>query len=83
MIYLISNSKGQVKIGWSKHPQKRLKELQTGNASKLRLEAVYDLYNKYELRLHYILRDFKSRHKGEWFDVSVEDAKSIINEVGK
>ena len=36
-IYVIKNNDNYVKIGVSKHPIKRLKQLQTGNQSKLEL----------------------------------------------
>jgi hypothetical protein len=66
MIYLISDGKN-LKIGHSKNPFRRLKQLQTGHSSKLKLIKVYDLPDWVEKRLHYLLRSTKARDKGEWF----------------
>ncbi len=81
MLYLISNNQNQVKIGWSKHPEKRVRELQTGTADKLRLVRTFNVEKYYEKRLHYLLRDFKTRHNGEWFKISPESALSLLDEV--
>lgn len=41
-IYLIQSlDDGFYKIGLSKHPNKRLNQLQTGNSSKLKLVEIY------------------------------------------
>lgn len=81
MIYLISNEKKQIKIGSSKSPQKRLKQLQTGNASKLKLEAFYDVPDYYEKRLHYLLRQFRCRHNNEWFNISLDSLIDLLDDV--
>lgn len=81
MLYIISNHKGQVKIGISKHPEKRLKQLQTGNPHPLKLEGVFHVEDYYEKRLHYLLRNFKARHKGEWFNISVKNMFELLDEV--
>ena len=41
-LYIIQSDKtGMIKIGRSKNPQKRLKQLQTGNPNKLKLIASF------------------------------------------
>ena len=41
-LYIIQSDKtGMIKIGRSKNPQKRLKQLQTGNPNKLKLSASF------------------------------------------
>jgi hypothetical protein len=78
-VYLIKavSSSGDVsyKIGKSVNPQKRVKELQTGNSNKLEISCVYDTQyvNLLESTLHIHFKQF--RMEGEWFaiDESVED----------
>jgi hypothetical protein len=69
MVYIISDG-SRVKIGWSRNPEKRLKQLQTGNPSKLKLLKVYDVLRVKERYLHKSLMLYKTRHNGEWFDIS-------------
>src|SRR6266481_301165 len=53
-----------IKIGWSKEPASRLRELSTGNPN-LELVATMEGNRKSETELH---RRFSHlRHKGEWF----------------
>lgn len=75
-VYLIQSLEdGYYKIGISKNPQKRIKQLQTGNSSELKLIVFYqsDIANKIENVLHNRYSHF--RKEGEWFDLS------IINEI--
>ena len=72
-IYLIKSLEDSCyKIGISKHPNKRLSQLQTGNSAELKLVEVYstELANQIEGTLH---RKYSHYHKnGEWFDASIE-----------
>jgi hypothetical protein len=68
MIYLITDGE-KVKIGYSKDPLKRLKQLQTGHPKLLRLMKVYNAPNWVEKRIHYIIRWDRTRGRGEWFDL--------------
>ena len=67
-VYAIRNKDtGNVKIGISKHPEERLKQLQTGCDGLLELIAVRPAENRYadEKRLH---NDNSKHHiHGEWF----------------
>jgi hypothetical protein len=71
MIYLIVNeSNTYCKIGYSKHPDKRLLELQTGNPEKLTLVRRYKGFKALEKHIH-----FRYKHlnvKNEWFKYSIE-----------
>ena len=78
MVYIISDDTN-TKIGWSKNPHKRLKQLQTGNSHKLRLVKVYDVPRIKERYLHKALIRFKTRHNGEWFDIRSADAINIVD----
>ena len=65
-LYIIqSDVTGMIKIGRSKDPQKRLKQLQTGNPSRLKLIASFKGEGWKEKILHENLK--KYRLEGEWF----------------
>ena len=65
-LYIIqSDMSGNIKIGRSKDPQKRLKQLQTGNPNKLKLIAFFEGEGWKEKIIHEKLRRY--RLKGEWF----------------
>jgi hypothetical protein len=66
------------KIGVSKHPKQRLKELQTGNEGELKLFDTYlsEYANKIEGTLH---RQYSyCEGKGEWFDLSLPEANEFV-----
>ena len=68
-LYVVqSDVSGAIKIGRSKNPEKRLKQLQTGSPYKLRLLASVRNKGLLEKSLHESLRPFKQACKGEWFD---------------
>lgn len=73
-IYLIQCLEdGRYKIGISKHPEKRILQLQTGNSSELKLLAKYhtENYSYIEGVLHRRLSHY--RKMGEWFDMSIKE----------
>lgn len=79
----MSTDDGYYKIGVSKNPQKRIRELKTGNSSPLKLVSSYEteIANKIEKILH---RRFSHLSKeGEWFDLSISDDVNFINECEK
>lgn len=69
-LYIIqSSNSGSFKIGRSKDPKKRLKQLQTGSPFKLRLILVLENMGHCEKMLHKeITRGKKKKCKGEWFE---------------
>ena len=89
-IYIISDGE-LVKIGFSSNVKRRLKQLQTGNPKTLKLIATFDYKPRgriteriMERRIHYLLRQFKIRRKGEWFnfpehDILIEIIESILS----
>jgi hypothetical protein len=83
-IYVISAyTKGPVKIGFSHHPPSRLKEIQTGNPDKLRLCGSLSFNKKIEVELiekiiHSHLKDNNLYIRGEWFNLSVQTALTIL-----
>lgn len=82
-IYLIQkNTESIYKIGISDNPLKRLKQLQTGNSSRLHLIKVFPVANAraIEKRLHRLLMFHRYSPSGEWFRLSEEYLK-LVGEV--
>lgn len=83
-LYLIQSlDNSYYKIGVSKHPQRRIKEHQTGNASELKLIDVYpsDLAYQIEKVLH---RKYSyAKKEGEWFDLGVFNEVNFKTECQK
>lgn len=76
-VYVIaSDPAGPVKLGSSKHPEKRVKQLQTGHSEQLRLYYFHSIpaenVKLMEKAVHEVNRH--NRIKGEWYNLSVEDA---------
>jgi|SRR6056300_268762 predicted GIY-YIG superfamily endonuclease len=68
-LYIIQSDKtGSLKIGRSKNPERRLKQLQTGSPYKLKLIFAAESKGHMEKPLHERLKRFKERRRGEWFD---------------
>lgn len=76
-IYCIRDDRaGVVKIGFSVNPDRRLKQLQTANASTLRLIAAIYSTADFEALLHW---SNKSRRlHGEWFDDADGSISSVL-----
>ena len=83
-IYLIQSLEdGYYKIGISKHPQKRIEQLKTGNASELKLVYTYqtEYANKIENTLQ---RRYSHLNKnGEWFNLSLNEEVNFISDCKK
>jgi hypothetical protein len=67
-LYIIQTDvTGALKIGRSNNAQKRLKELQVGSHTKLKLLCEISNMGHVEKRIHQRLSQFKIRKRGEWF----------------
>lgn len=82
-IYIICEKADEtkpLKIGFSADPDKRLRQLQTGQSSSLMLfhkeEVPTEQVKALEKVIHRLLRHKKVR--GEWFNISPEDAVAEI-----
>lgn len=79
-LYIIGSDDGPFKIGISQTPEKRLKQLQTGNSNILKIqyqeEISFDNPFEFEKILHFNLK-FK-KLKGEWFN---ETLNNILLEI--
>ena len=80
-VYFITcRTTGMVKIGCALDPFERLKGLQTGSPTKLKIEALLKGSMKREKELHTLLA--KHRVRGEWFRICPA-IEAIIKEVAK
>ena len=78
-IYLIQSlENGYYKIGVSKHPNKRIKELQTGNSSELKLIESYHSKYPYKVEKSLQYRYSYLKKEGEWFDISIKEEVSFL-----
>lgn len=79
-LYVIGNNTNRQKIGFSKDVDKRLKTLQTGNPDILnihhKIECSEDKTRPLEKKIHTEL-GYK-RLKGEWFDMTPEEATNYL-----
>lgn len=83
-VYLIQSLENSYyKIGVSKHPNKRLRELQTGNSSELKLIEVYQSEFAHAVEKTMQRRYSHLRREGEWFDMSLSNEISFIEECKK
>jgi hypothetical protein len=76
MIYAIqAGVGGPIKFGVARDPKARMAELQTGNASELRLLATVNIHSEKESLVHRHLRDCRVR--GEWFWPTAKTLKVV------
>ena len=81
-VYIIRRTgSNEYKIGYSKHPEQRRRELQVAQGRKLEVVATYGTYRPIELEtfLHDLLHP--NRLRGEWFDLSPSWLNTILFEV--
>ena len=73
-VYLIRNQEsGTYKLGVSKHPEQRVKELQTGNDDDIVL--IESFQSKYPTKVETALHNkyAPNRKRGEWFNLYLEN----------
>ena len=86
-IYIISNDLGYIKVGVSNNPERRVKQLQTGNEHKLTLlfTEEFDCTRHHllhiEKELHKQLRQMTTKTIGEWFFIDDKSIDTIKNTV--
>lgn len=80
-IYLIQSLEdSRYKIGVSKHPKKRVKQLQTGNSSELKLVEAYQSELAYQIEKSLQRRYSHLKKEGEWFDMSISNEVTFLKE---
>lgn len=82
MVYLIECIRDYdtiYKIGYSKHPSKRINQIKTGNDGNLKLISIFE--GKYERKTEKILHNFFSHCKinREWFKLTINDVNDFKN----
>lgn len=79
-IYVIGTNERCQKIGYSNDVAKRLATLQTGNPSKLYIHHIEEVPDdRARLLEHKLHRELShKRIKGEWFDLTPDEAKSFL-----
>ena len=89
-VYILTNDTmpGLVKIGYTKNdPGKRAKQINaaTGVALDFNVEWAYACYNGFDLEqeVHNYLDSFRVNKNREFFRMSIEEAKSVIERLGK
>lgn len=79
-IYLIKSlNEGLYKIGVSKNPNKRLKEVQTGNPSPVEIVQLYETDNAYKIESTLHNRYSHYNTHGEWFELSIKEEVNFID----
>ena len=90
-IYLIEDiDNGTYKIGrTNKDPEKRLKQLQTGNSTKLELKRTFEtlypcrletlLHNRFLLQNVEYVNDFVKNPKSEWYYLNEEQVDKFVD----
>ena len=77
-VYCIRDDAAQaVKIGFSRNPSRRFRQIQTANPNKLRMVAVMQAVEAFEQFLH--LSHAERRLSGEWFDDTDGGVSSIFS----
>ena len=89
-VYVLSNPSqpGIFKIGYTSNtPEERARQLSnaTGVALPYEVEYAYSCWNGLELEkdIHERLNEYRLRKQREFFQVDLEEAKEIINEIGE
>lgn len=89
-VYILTNETmpGLVKIGYTKNdPSTRAKQINaaTGVAMDFNVEWAYPCYNGLDLEqeVHRYLESFRLNKNREFFKMTVEEAKSVVERLGK
>jgi len=83
MIYFIygraNKNEAYVKIGYSKNPEQRLKQLQTGCPIKLSIRYTMSGNFETEKALHEYYKEYKVPHSKEWFYFRGDLKENLLN----
>lgn len=75
-VYFVS-APGRIKIGFTKHPDRRLMQLRAADMEPIEVVGIIDGVRYVERKLHYLLREY--RLNGEWFE-DCEEVRAVIND---
>ncbi len=79
-VYLLTNNNHHFKIGISKNPETRVKQLQTGNSEKI--ELVFKYFSKnHSSRIESALHNRYSNYRleSEWFSLPTKETLTFMN----
>ena len=82
-VYIMRNgNKNKFKFGVSKHPKKRVKQLQTGNPNKIKILFICVIDPNVKPRdvetiIHNFLKENNKHVNGEWFELSEDNVFNI------
>lgn len=82
-VYVIEDESQRVKLGKSRDADLRLRELQTGNAERLRVRyrlQVSDMH-KAETSLHALFAAYRLRQDGEWFKITSDKDMLLLAKI--
>jgi len=83
-IYLIQSLENSYyKIGVSKHPKNRIKQLQTGNSSELKLIDIYQSEFAHQIEKALQRRYSYLKKEGEWFDMGISHEITFYQECSR
>lgn len=85
-VYLIGPELGDIKVGYSGNPHRRLKQLQTGHPERLLIHYAKEFPTESAGRLvegQVQKRLAGFRREGEWFDISVDATRNLIDQLGE
>lgn len=83
-VYLIrAEENGMYKIGVSKDPKKRVKQLQTGSNEDLKLIESFASNHPHKVETALHNRFFPNKKRGEWFSLGITEEINFISECVK
>lgn len=83
-VYLMKSlSNSDYKIGVSKNPKNRVKNIQTGNSGDIVIVDCYESEHAHKIEKTLQRRYGSLNKRGEWFKLSIENEVSFINECVK
>jgi len=77
MVYFVSDGT-YTKIGKSKTPLNRIKDLQTSNPNALTFKYIFDCGDHFEKRLHKTFNNYRTNSNNEWFDLRNINVETIL-----
>ncbi len=83
-VYIMTSGKSRFKVGISKHPTKRVKQLQTGNPDPIKLLWVSEMKegikaSSAESTIHSVLKEMGLHATGEWFNMSDDQVVELAS----
>jgi hypothetical protein len=80
-IYIIGSDKPPYKIGISRNPERRLKNIQTGHPHKLQIWELRETDSKRTKLLESVIHKHLVNYRmtGEWFNIPLEEAKHHVD----